>query len=156
MPQRLSLPYHRQKAEGYCLAACAQMVLHYWGILTEQDELAEQMGVIPNIGVPASRIMRLASREITPLYDVGEWELLITWLNRSVPVIAMVQAGEFAHWQGAEFAHAVVVTGYDTEQVWLLDPAALPEPMPVSIDEFMLAWGELDYRYAVLKPEASE
>jgi predicted double-glycine peptidase len=81
---------------------------------------------------------------------------LITWLNRSVPVIAMVQAGEFVHWSGAEFAHAVVVIGYDTEQVWLLDPAALPEPMPVSIDEFMLAWGELDYRYAVLKPETSE
>jgi ABC-type bacteriocin/lantibiotic exporter with double-glycine peptidase domain len=76
MPQRLSLPYHRQKAEGYCLAACVQMVLHYWGILTQQDQLAEQMGVMPNIGVPASRIMRLASREITPLYDVGEWELL--------------------------------------------------------------------------------
>ena len=78
MPQRLSLPYHRQKAEGYCLAACAQI------------------------------------------------------------------------------AHAVVVIGYDAEQIWLLDPAALPEPMSVSIDEFMLAWGELDYRYAVLKPETSE
>ncbi|MBE2197403.1 MAG: C39 family peptidase [Anaerolinea sp.] len=156
MPQRLSLPYHRQKADGYCLAACAQMVLHYWGILSEQNQLAGQMGVMPNIGVPASRIVRLASREITPLYDVGEWELLMAWLNRSVPVIAMVQAGEFTHWQGAEFAHAVVVVGYDAEQVWLLDPAALPEPMSVSIDEFMLAWGELDYRYAVLKPNASE
>jgi len=126
------------------------MVLHYWGILTEQ------MGVIPDIGVPASRITRLASREITPIYDIGEWELLIAWLDRRVPVIAMVQAGEFAHWQGAEFAHAVVLVGYDEEQVWLMDPAALPEPMSVSIDEFMLAWGELDYRYAVLRPEASE
>lgn len=156
MPQRLSLPYHRQKAEGYCLAACAQMVLHYWGFLTEQNQLAEQMGVIPDIGVPASRITRLASREITPIYDIGEWELLIAWLDRRVPVIAMVQAGEFAHWQGAEFAHAVVLVGYDAEHIWLMDPAALPEPMSVSIDEFMLAWGELDYRYAVLRPEASE
>ena len=100
MPQRLSLPYHRQKAEGYCLAACAQMVLHYWGFLTEQNQLAEQMDVIPDIGVPASRITRLASREITPIYDIGEWELLIAWLDRRVPVIAMVQAGEFAHWWG--------------------------------------------------------
>lgn len=71
MPQPLSLPYHPQKAEGYCLAACAQMVLHYWGIVTDQHQLSVQLGVIAGVGVPASRITRLASRQITALYTVG-------------------------------------------------------------------------------------
>jgi hypothetical protein len=29
-------------------------------------------------------------------------------------------------------------------------PAAPPAPIAVSIDEFMLAWGEMDYHYALI------
>lgn len=152
MPQLLSLPYHPQKAEGYCLAACAQMVLHYWGTIVDQDILAERLGVIAGVGVPASRITQLASHQISVIYDVGKWGSLIAWLDRGVPVIAMVQAGELTYWQDTEFAHAVVVAGYDATQVWLLDPAALPEVILISIDAFMLAWGELDFRCAVMIP----
>lgn len=156
MPKRLSVPHHYQKAKGYCLAACVQMVFHYWGIDADQERLARQLGVEPGIGVPASHIKRLASRAISVTYDTGEWEELEGWLATDVPVIAMVQAGEFTHWQGESFQHAVVIIGYDLAQVWLLDPAAESLPITVSIDEFMLAWGEMDYRYAVLQSPPSK
>jgi predicted double-glycine peptidase len=48
-----------------------------------------------------------------------------------------------------------VVIGYDGSDVWLLDPAAQSIPVTVTIDEFMLAWGEMDYRYAVLERRSS-
>lgn len=59
MPQPLPVPYHPQKADGYCLAACAQMVLHYWGIVTNQEQLAQQLGVEPGVGVPAGGVHHL-------------------------------------------------------------------------------------------------
>lgn len=117
MRQPLPLPYHPQKAEGYCLAACAQMVLHYWGTIADQDKLSGRLGVIAGVGVPASRITQLASHQISVIYDVGEWGSLITWLDRGVPVTAMVQAGGLTYWQDTEFAHAVVVAGYDATHV---------------------------------------
>ena len=153
MPQILSIPYHPQINEGYCLAACAQMVLHYLGIVSDQVKLAQQLWVRPDIGVPASHIKRLATDTIAVTYDVGEWEVIQTWLAQRTPVIAMIQAGELPYWRGEFFQHAIVVIGCDETQVWLLDPATSPDAIIVSIDEFLLAWGEMDYRYAVMSNE---
>ena len=153
MPLILSVPYHPQKTDGYCLAACAQMMLRYWGIAADQEHLAQQLGVEPGVGAPAERIKRLASRDIQVIYDSGQWKILQERLTRNTPVIAMIQAGELTPWQGDYFQHAVVVVGYDDSQVWLLDPALQSEPVVVSIDEFILAWGEMDYRYAVLEKQ---
>lgn len=63
----------------------------------------------------------------------------------------MIQAGELSHWSGEYFQHAVVVIGHDASQVWILDPAAKPESIAVSVDEFLLAWSEMDNRYAALE-----
>jgi ABC-type bacteriocin/lantibiotic exporter with double-glycine peptidase domain len=150
MPKLLSVPYHPQNEDGYCLAACAQMVLHYWGVAADQNQLARQLGVEPGVGVPAGRIQQLVFSGLAIVYDIGEWETLMAWLDNNVPMMAMIQAGELSQWSGEYFQHAVVVIGYDESLLWLLDPAVQPEPLGVSIDEFMLAWGEMDYRYAVI------
>jgi hypothetical protein len=94
----------------------------------------------------------LASSSLIVTYESSDWEGVLQWLGKGVPVIAMIQAGELPYWRGEYFQHAVIITGYDETQVWLLDPAAQSKPTAVPIDEFMLAWGELDYRYAVLEP----
>jgi ATP-binding cassette, subfamily F, member 3 len=84
---------------------------------------------------------------------IGDWDTIVANLDQEIPLITMIQAGELLHWQGELFQHAVVVIGYDDANVWLLDPAVPSSPIAVSMDEFMLAWGEMDYRYAVMKPE---
>jgi hypothetical protein len=66
MPRPLPVPFYPQIADGYCLAACAQMVLHYWSIVVDQKQIAGQLNVVPGVGVPASRIKRLSSPEIHP------------------------------------------------------------------------------------------
>ena len=126
------------------------MVLSYWEMPADQAHLAKQLDIQADLGTPASRIKRLATDTLVVTYDIGEWETIQTYLTQKIPVIAMIQAGELPHWHGESFQHAIVVIGYDETQVWLLDPAAASEPIIGAIDEFMLAWGEMDYRYAVM------
>jgi hypothetical protein len=71
-------------------------------------------------------------------------------LTQKTPVIAMVQAGKLPHGQGETCQHAVVIIACSETQVWLLDPATSSEPIIVSIDEFTLAWSEMDIQYAVV------
>ena len=96
MPQILSVPYHPQIADGYCLAACAQMVLHYLGISSDQAKVARQLDVRPGVGAPASRIRQLAADSVSVTYDLGDWETVQALLVQKIPVIAMIQAGELA------------------------------------------------------------
>src|SRR5690606_40943514 len=103
MPELLPIPFHPQKADGYCLAACAQMVLDFWAMPLEQEEIAGQLSVIPGVGAPAGRISRFSSDQMSVICEIGEWETVPTWLDRRVPMIAMVQAGELPHWQGETF-----------------------------------------------------
>ncbi|MBE7469862.1 MAG: hypothetical protein DPW09_20670 [Anaerolineae bacterium] len=42
MSNSLPIPHRPQLADGYCLPACVQMVLAYWGIERDQAELAVQ------------------------------------------------------------------------------------------------------------------
>ena len=68
-------------------------------------------------------------------------------LAQQIPVIVFIQAGELAHWIGEKFQHAVVVIGIENDIVWIIDPA-ISSSTSVSVDEFLLAWSEMDYRFA--------
>ncbi|WP_374689395.1 C39 family peptidase, partial [Promineifilum sp.] len=50
MPKPLPVPFHAQSKQGYCLAACAQMVLAYYGQARDQERLAAQLKVEPYLG----------------------------------------------------------------------------------------------------------
>lgn len=80
------------------------MVLGYWKMPLSQEQIAGQLNVIPGVGAPAGQISSFSSDEMTAIYESGEWETMLAWLNRNTPVIAMVQAGELPHWQGEVFS----------------------------------------------------
>lgn len=99
MASRIEVTFSPQIADGYCLPACAQMVLAYIGIERTQEQLAHIMGLVENLGIPASRILRLQSnRSRVEYYAEGNLQDLRSWLNRLVPVIACVQTGHFSYW----------------------------------------------------------
>ena len=150
MANYLPVPYYKQNKVGYCLAACAQMVLDFQGVSRSQDILASQLQMKPSLGIPTRNIQLLASREARVVYEEGLIADLQRWLAIGKPVIAFVQAGEFSHWRGEFFQHAVVVIGIADQIVWLLDPDKDETPLAVSEDEFMLAWLGMDYLYAVI------
>jgi hypothetical protein len=140
----LNIPHHRQKADGYCLPACAQMALAYLGVSRSQEELARKLGLRPRLGVPASNITRLRSASLDILYTDGTLEDVANWLTQGAPVIAFVQAGELPHWRGHLFQHAVIIAGLDEQTVCLFDPAAETAPISTPVGNFLLAWEEMD------------
>lgn len=74
MASVLNVLHCRQKADGYCLAACAYMVLTYLGVPCSQDDLARQLGVRPHLGAPSSRLLRLRSAVLDVIYTAGDLE----------------------------------------------------------------------------------
>ncbi|MEX1021132.1 MAG: C39 family peptidase [Litorilinea sp.] len=146
------LVQHSQQIEfGYCLPACAQMALSYLGISRSQQEIGRTLTVRKGIGVPASQVVSLQTREIaTQYYIEGTLTNVRNWLEKQVPVIAFIQAGELPHWTGNRFQHAVLVSGMDDSTVWLHDPALADGPTGVPLADFLLAWDEIDHRFAVI------
>ncbi|HID64272.1 MAG TPA: hypothetical protein EYP49_16255 [Anaerolineae bacterium] len=55
------------RVNGYCLAACAQMVLAHLGVYRFQDGLAREWGVCPPPSAPASNLIRFAYQY--PIYN---------------------------------------------------------------------------------------
>jgi hypothetical protein len=126
------------------------MALGYLDISRDQERLAAALRVEPFLGAPARNIRRLASSKIRVIFKEGTLDELIQWLEAGVPVIAFIQSGELSYWQGEHFQHAVVIAGADETALTLFDPELTTESVVCSIDEFMLAWSELGYLYAVL------
>jgi predicted double-glycine peptidase len=126
------------------------MVLAHLGIFHSQTDLARLMKTQRGVGTPASNITRLASEQLDVIYASGSLENLTAWLNRDVPVIVFVQAGELPHWRGERSHHALVVVDIEAEAVHVLDPAAELEVITVPRDDFLLAWDERDCVYAVI------
>lgn len=146
----LPLSHSRQSYLGYCLPACAEMVLNYLGISQAQEVLAKKMKTTINVGTPRSNIKKLASRLISVIYIEGTLADIRYWLDREFPVIVFVQAKELPVWGGQDFKHAVVVVGMTDKTIYLMDPALESGPTPTPIADFQLAWDEMDNYYATL------
>lgn len=146
----LPVPYERQIADGYCLVACVQMVFNYLGISHSHKDLTRQLGVRPPFGAPASNVTRLRSASYKVIYSQGSIDDIAAWLARDIPVIAFIQAGELPFWRDHRFQHAVVLVGLKGQTLYVLDPAGEATPMEVSIGDFMLAWQEMDFMFAVI------
>lgn len=151
MGKLLPVPHFPQKADGYCLPACVQMVWGYWGVAASQDEIAGLLGMRHYFGVPMSQVKRLETSKLSVVFAQGTARELKIWLGEGVPAIVFLQAGELPYWQGEIFQHAVVIVGMDEQFIWLLDPALIDSaPVPTPWGDFMLAWGEMDYSFAAI------
>ncbi|MFN8493460.1 MAG: C39 family peptidase [Caldilineaceae bacterium] len=146
----MTVPYFPQQADGYCLPACAQMTLAHLGISRSQTVLGRQLGLIKDGGVPYSNVTRLASSELTVVFTTGALEDIEQWLVQGLPVIVFVQAGELPYHRGKWFQHAVLITGLDEQDVYILDPDVNIVPVKASVLDFQLAWDVMDNQFAVI------
>ena len=144
----LPVPHRLQEEDAGCLAACAQMVLAYLGIRQTQAALNRLLG-LTSIGTSYSNIRRLTALGVGVTLAYGAEEELRAAIERATPPIVFVKTGDLPYWHD-NTSHAVVLTGYDDEAVYLNDPAFVANPQRVSWDDFMLAWDELDNSYALV------
>lgn len=150
MSQPLPVRFTPQLRDGYCLPACAQMVLAALGIQTTQQRLARLLAT-SEAGTPFSRLQRLVSLGVQVDFGTnGTPALLSTSLVANIPVIAAVHAG-WLPYARIESPHAVVVVGMTPAAVTVLDPAAVDAPLEVPIDAWLAAWVEMDCAYAVIR-----
>lgn len=144
----LDVPHKQQENEVGCLAACAQMVLAYWGMDESQARLNRLFG-LTSIGVPFSNIERLGSSDVSVDLQSGKETDLSEILADGKPIIAFLMTKDLPYWVD-NISHAVVVVGYDGEYCLLNDPVFKDAPQRVYWADFMLAWGEHDYAYALV------
>ena len=149
MSKILPVPHHLQLDDGYCLPACIQMVLAYWGVERDQRDIADKLGLIPGAGIPGNRIKILSSKKLEVSYGAGELVDLENALDQEIPPIILVYTGELPYWEQAT-AHAVVLLGFDEQAVHLNDPAIAQGDISVSLGDFELAWLEMANLYTLI------
>ena len=151
----LPVPHFQQSDEGFCLPACARMILTHLGF--EQDEASIcRILATKNYGTPSSAIERLNDSDIEVVYQEWSAAELLLMLEAGHPVIVFVRT-IFLDYCQEDFAHALVVVGAATNQrFWVQDPAQPIGPIDVSWDGLLAAWSEFDYQGAILRRRKTE
>jgi hypothetical protein len=75
-----------------------------------------------------------------------------------LPVIVAVRTDDLPHWinrtdlaaEEKATDHAVVVVGLDRDNAYVNDPDFEQVPQVIELNEFLLAWSDRDYEYAVI------
>ena len=150
MSSLLPVPHFQQSDEGYCLPACARMVLSYLGLERDEADISQILGA-KKYGTPSFAIERLSDPDIEVIYQ--EWSVaeLLAMLDAGHPVIVFVRTIFLDYYQ-EDFAHALVIVGAALDQHFSVqDPAQLTGPLNVSWDGLLAAWSEFDYQGAVLQ-----
>ncbi len=149
MPKILPIEHRHQEEEAGCLAACAQMALAHWGIEISQKALNRLFDLTP-AGAPASRLRRLERYGVQVALRNGTLADLIQALEQNTPSIVFVSTGSLPYWS-LDTQHAVLVVGYDNDDVLIADPAFDETLQRVNKLALLLAWDEFDNRYALIR-----
>ncbi len=144
----LSVPLLNQKSDGDCLAACAAMTLEYINDTIEYHQLLKILNVA-SFGAPASNIRNLKQLNLMVNYRITDLAGLKSLIDNGQPVIVFVRTGDLPYWQYAT-DHALVVVGYENDQILINDPYFDNSPISVPQGDFELAWLERDYYYATV------
>lgn len=155
MSNLLAVPHFQQSDAGYCLPACARMILNYLGVQSDEVSLSKILGTKP-YGTPSFAIKRLRNSDIEVIYQ--EWSVaeLSLMLEAGHPVIVFVRTVFLDYYQ-EDFAHALVIVGIVSGQRFKVqDPAQSIGPLDVSWDGLLAAWSEFDYQGAVLQRRQPE
>lgn len=144
------VPHFQQSQEGFCLPACARMVLAYLGHTQDEAHIAHTLGAKP-YGTPSFALEKLTDSDIQVVYQQWSAAELSQMLDVGYPVIVFVRTIFLDYYQ-EDFAHALVVIECVTgRHVQVHDPAQPTGPTAVSWDGFLAAWSEFDYYGAVIR-----
>ena len=146
----LTVPHHPQQNDGDCLAACAAMLLSHLGRQIDYAHLRQLLNIQPH-GAPAGNIRRLTQLNFKVTYSQTDMSGLEAMLQQGHPVIVFVRTAELPHWTYST-DHALVVVGYDDDQLFVNDPDRETDEAPIAVPRgnFELAWLERDYYYALV------
>jgi ABC-type bacteriocin/lantibiotic exporter with double-glycine peptidase domain len=140
----ISKPHHKQQLDASCLPACAKMLLNFLGSEIEESILRNLL-ITDDYGTPALNILMLNASLPDTKAELHIWLLkdLINYLEtKQQPCIVTVITTALPYWDEADISHAVVVCGFDEENIFVNDPDFDEEEFIVPIDAFLTAWSE--------------
>lgn len=140
----------RQQHEDDCLVACCKQVLDSLVIYRSETWLWRQLS---SGGVtPFPNIANLADvlGIVVEIHTDGALNRFEPYIESGLPIIVAVDADDPRDWPYVRH-HAVVVIGFDSEYVFVNDPAQAETGLAVEINTFLLAWSRRDYDYAVIR-----
>jgi len=145
----IRVPLVHQNKNYTCGVAALQSVLYYYGRQFSQDYLEEQLGSSPETGTSASAIANFVRSLDLTIAERSDISLtaLQQFLDQGTPVILLIQAWAApgidytSEW---DKAHYVVAIGYDTDNVYFMDPATLGHYTFIPIDDFLDRWHVAD------------
>lgn len=145
----LNVSHVLQTADSDCLVACAQMMLDYVGVQKSYDVLTQILGT-RWFGTPARNLKNLEGEGVSVTLTELDVDEVQTHLQNGRPVIAFVHTADFPHWAEAT-NHAVVVSGFDDDTIYLHDPFFTNAPQKVTKDQFALAQLPFDHLCALIQ-----
>lgn len=146
----LRVPLSRQGHDYTCGVAATQSVLYYYGKEVREDTLAEALGSDPEVGTNYRNIVEYALSEGFNADVQKEMTLedLKQLIRHKKPVVLLIQA-----WHGSdpvddltdwEDGHYVVAIGYDSKNVYFMDPSTLGNYTFIPVPEFLNRWHDQD------------
>lgn len=144
-----AFPHFQQSRDGYCLSACARMVLTYLGDHLSEAEVSQALEA-HDFGAPSFAIQKLSTLGFH--VDYREWSLpqMLELLQAGTPLIIFVRTAFLEYWT-KDVAHALLLVSAEPGQSFVVHDPALPTgPLTVSWNGLLAAWAEFGYRGAAV------
>ncbi|NLW53590.1 MAG: hypothetical protein GXY99_01625 [Clostridiaceae bacterium] len=161
----IELPLVRQSTRYSCGVACAQSILRYAGydFDVREDNLISALGANDEDGTNYKKIVELLNTkshysDITQdgnenrIIAEPEFELtldeLCAYLDQGKTVICAIQAWSYLtiseYKLEYDSGHYVIAIGYDTENIYFMDPSTSGNYAYIPKDEFAARWHDVD------------
>lgn len=151
MPNLLPVkPFQETLHASMCGPASLKMVLAYYGVEKDEEEIALQCGRDPDLDTDDEGIKKAAESYgfKVEIQNEASFEDVQGWLDKKVPVIVNWFSRGRADYSDSEVAdgHYSVVVGLDKENIYLQDPE-IGELRIFTRDDFMRVWFDFTGEY---------
>ncbi len=145
----ITVPLVRQSTDFTCGVAALQSVFAYFGDDYREDQLAKELKAVPKTGTHYQEMVRLAKAKAYSVKVLKD--MTIDDLKKGIadgkPVICLIQA-----WadKAVDYSkdwldgHYVVAIGYDTNNIFFMDPSTLSNYTFIPTKEFLNRWHDTD------------
>jgi len=138
----LKVPHFEQEQHNSCLPACIRMALAFLGVEKSEHEIRKVLKTNP-AGTNPLNVTHLKDWNLEAIVYFSNLDELQNHLLEKHPTIALLWTGVLSYWDSNkyfDYLHAVVVVGYDKENILINDPAFSEYPKTTPINEFLEAW----------------
>lgn len=146
----IKVPLTRQATDYTCGASAFQSILYYYGVEYMESDIATLVHSDTTNGTPYLNIKSVAEslNFSVEIKKNSTFDNLKTYLDEGKPVLVLIQAWteqQNVDWKNDWIdGHYVVAIGYDSNNVYFMDPSTLGNYTFIPQSEFFDRWHDVD------------